>query len=64
MHTFEVSNILGDFCVTRIQQAIMCLDVEAQVKINRDENRITVFSDQSPKMLREALSDSGFPALA
>ncbi|WP_115719903.1 heavy-metal-associated domain-containing protein [Gallaecimonas mangrovi] len=64
MYTFKVSNILGDHCVSRIQQAIMVGDAEAQVRIDRDENQITIVSSQSRKALSEALSDTGFPALA
>ncbi|EKE75676.1 heavy-metal-associated domain-containing protein [Gallaecimonas xiamenensis] len=64
MYTFRVSNILGDHCVSRIQQAILVADAEAQVRINRDHNQVTIVSNQSRKALSEALTDTGFPALA
>lgn len=63
MYTFKVRNILGDHCVSRIQQAIMTGDAEAQVRIDRDENRITIISNQSRNQLAQALRGTGFPAL-
>ncbi|WKE66192.1 copper chaperone [Gallaecimonas kandeliae] len=63
MYHFQVRNILGDHCVSRIQQAVLTRDAEALLRVDRDHNQITIISDQSRQAFSQVLEDSGYPAL-
>lgn len=59
-HVFTVDGMSCGHCVKAITQAIRALDPQAQVRVDLDERRVEVESDQSRVALADAIRDEGY----
>ncbi len=59
-HTFTVTGMTCGHCEKAVQQAIRTLDPQAQVQIDRAQNRVEVESSQPREALAEAIADEGY----
>jgi copper chaperone len=59
-HTFTVTGMTCGHCEKAVQQAIRTLDPQAEVQIDRAQNRVQVQSSQSREALAEAIADEGY----
>lgn len=59
-HTFTVTGMTCGHCEKAVQQAIRTLDPQAQVQIDRAQNRVQVESSQAREALAEAIADEGY----
>lgn len=59
-HTFTVTGMTCGHCEKAVQQAIRTLDPQAQVQIDRAQNRVQVESSASHEALAEAIADEGY----
>ena len=59
-HTFTVTGMTCGHCEKAVQQAIRTLDPNAQVQIDRAQNRVDVESSQTREALAEAIADEGY----
>ena len=59
-HTFTVTGMTCGHCEKAVQQAIRTLDPNAQVQIDRTQNRVDVESSQTREALAEAIADEGY----
>jgi copper chaperone len=62
--TFEVTGITCGHCEKAVTRAIQQVDPQAQVKIDRSQNRIDVQSEQPRETLARAIADEGYAVAA
>jgi copper chaperone len=59
-HIFNVKGMSCGHCEKAVTQAIRTLDPQAQVQIDRQQDRVQVQSDQSRESLATAIADEGY----
>jgi copper chaperone len=59
-HTFEVHGMSCGHCEKAVQAAIQRIDPDAQVRIDRAQNRVEVHSAQERDRLAEAIREEGY----
>lgn len=62
--TFEVTGMTCGHCEKAVTRAIQQLDPQAQVKINRSQNRVDVQSVQPREALARAIAEEGYAVAA
>jgi copper chaperone len=58
--TFLVTGMTCGHCEKAVTRALRQLDPQAQVKIDRDQSRVDVISQQSREALAKAIADEGY----
>lgn len=59
-HTFNVKGMSCGHCEKAVTQAIRTLDPQAQVQIDRQQERVQVQSTHSREALAHAIADEGY----
>jgi copper chaperone len=59
-HIFNVKGMSCGHCEKAVTQAIRTLDPQAQVQIDRQQDRVQVQSDQNRESLATAIADEGY----
>ena len=59
-HIFNVKGMSCGHCEKAVTQAIHTLDPQAQVQIDRQQERVQVQSEQSRDTLAAAIADEGY----
>lgn len=59
-HTLTVTGMTCGHCEMTVTRAIQRIDPEAQVKIDRSQNRVEVQSRQTQEALSRAISEEGY----
>lgn len=59
-HTFNVKGMSCGHCEKAVTQAIRTVDPQAQVQIDRQEERVQVQSTHSREALAHAIADEGY----
>jgi copper chaperone len=59
-HIFNVKGMSCGHCEKAVTQAIRTLDPQAQVQIDRQQDRVQVQSDQSRESLATVIADEGY----
>lgn len=62
--TFEVTGMTCGHCEKAVTRAIQQLDPQAQVKIDRNQNRVDVQSEQPREALARAIAEEGYAVAA
>jgi len=62
--TFEVTGMTCGHCEKAVTRAIQQLDPQAQVKIDRSQNRVEVQSEQPRETLARAIAEEGYAVAA
>lgn len=62
--TFEVTGMTCGHCEKAVTRAIQQLDPQAQVKIDRSQNRVDVQSEQPREALAQAIAEEGYAVAA
>ncbi len=62
--TFEVTGMTCGHCEKAVTRAIQQLDPQAQVKIDRSQNRVDVQSVQPREALAQAIAEEGYAVAA
>ena len=62
--TFEVTGMTCGHCEKAVTRAIQQLDAQAQVKIDRGQNRVDVQSEQPREALARAIAEEGYAVAA
>jgi copper chaperone len=62
--TFTVTGMTCGHCEKAVTQAIRSLDPQAQVRIDRAQNRVEVESSQPREALAAAISEEGYQVQA
>jgi copper chaperone len=62
--TFEVTGMTCGHCEKAVTRAIQQLDPQAQVKIDRGQNRVDVQSEQPREALARAIAEEGYAVAA
>ena len=57
---FEVTGMTCGHCEKAVTQAIRQLDPQAQVKIDRSQNKVEVQSQQPREALAKAIAEEGY----
>lgn len=63
-HQFDVQGMTCGHCERAVIQAIQTLDPQAQVQIDRSQNRVNVESDQARSALAKAIQEEGYVVTA
>jgi len=58
--TFTVTGMTCGHCEKSVTQAIKTLDPQAQVVIDRSQNRVEVQSEQAREKIAEAIAEEGY----
>lgn len=61
---FEVSGMTCGHCEKAVTRAITRVDANAQVKIDRSQNRVEIESEQPRESLAQAISEEGYDVKA
>ena len=61
-HTFEVQGMTCGHCEMAVKKAVMRLDPQARVDIDRSHNRVVVQSEQTRDALAHAITEEGYDA--
>jgi copper chaperone len=61
-HTFEVQGMTCGHCEMAVKKAVMRLDPQALVDIDRSHNRVVVQSEQTRDALAHAITEEGYDA--
>ena len=61
-HTFEVQGMTCGHCEMAVKKAVMRLDPQARVDIDRSHNRVVVQSEQARDALAHAITEEGYEA--
>lgn len=64
MHNFQVPDMSCGGCLGAVTRAVQKLDPQAHVEGNLETRTVSIKSDQSETLLREALEKAGYPAQA
>ncbi|MDQ1260728.1 MAG: copper chaperone [Pseudomonadota bacterium] len=59
-HQFEVQGMTCGHCERAVTSAIQQLDPQAQVRIDRAQNRVDVDSSQPREVLATAIAEEGY----
>ncbi len=59
-HTFNVKGMSCGHCEKAVTQAIRSVDPQAQVQIDRQQERVQVQSTHSREALAHAIADEGY----
>lgn len=59
-HTFNVKGMSCGHCEKAVTQAIRAVDPQAQVQIDRQQERVQVQSTHSREALAHAIADEGY----
>ena len=59
-HTFTVTGMTCGHCERAVQTAIKTLDPQAEVRIDRAQNRVDVDSSQPREALAAAIAEEGY----
>lgn len=59
-HTFNVKGMSCGHCEKAVTQAIRTVDPQAQVQIDRQQERVQVQSTHSRETLAHAIADEGY----
>ena len=59
-HLFTVEGMTCGHCEKAVTKALVTLDPQAQVIIDRTHNSVTVSSEQPRETLRQAIADEGY----
>lgn len=59
-HQLTVSGMTCGHCEKAVLQAIRSVDPQAQVKIDRTQNRVEIASAQARAVLVQAIADEGY----
>lgn len=59
-HTYTVQGMTCGHCEKAVTRAITQVDPQAQVKIDRSQNRVEVESAQGREALAKAIADEGY----
>ena len=60
-HRFTVTGMTCGHCEKAVTQALRSLDPQAQVRIDRTQNRVEVDSELPRAALARAIADEGYP---
>lgn len=63
-HVFEVDGMTCDHCEKAVTKALLALDPQASVAINRLQNEVRVLSETARDTLAQAIVDEGYRVLA
>ena len=61
-HTFQVQGMTCSHCEMAVKKAVMRLDPQALVDIDRSHNRVVVQSEQTRDALAHAITEEGYDA--
>ena len=59
-HLFTVEGMTCGHCEKAVTKALVTLDPQAQVIIDRTQNSVTVNSEQPRETLRQVIADEGY----
>ncbi|MBM3386216.1 MAG: heavy-metal-associated domain-containing protein [Betaproteobacteria bacterium] len=59
-HTFTVSGMSCGHCEMAVRRALRQLDPQAEVTIDRAQNRVDVQSEQPREALAQAIAEEGY----
>jgi copper chaperone len=59
-HQFEVKGMTCGHCENAVKKALLRLDPKASIDIVRQENKVTVHSEQTRATLAEAIAEEGY----
>lgn len=59
-HTFDVQGMTCGHCEMAVKKAVMRLDPQAQIDIDRSQNRVVVQSEQPHESLAHVIADEGY----
>lgn len=62
--TFTVTGMTCDHCEKAVTRAVKQLDPQAQISIDRPQNRVDVVSDQPRETLARAIAQEGYSVAA
>jgi copper chaperone len=62
--TFTVTGMTCGHCEKAVLQAIKALDPQAQVRIDRSQNRVDVESTQPRQAIAQAIAEEGYAVAA
>ncbi len=62
--TFEVSGMTCGHCEKAVTRAIKQVDPQAEVHIDRSQNKVEVQSQQSREILAKAIAEEGYVVAA
>jgi copper chaperone len=62
--TFTVQGMTCGHCEKAVTSAIKTLDPQAQVRIDRSQNRVEVDTTQAPDAVAEAIREEGYTVVA
>lgn len=62
--TFTVTGMTCGHCEKSVKQAILTLDPQAQVTIDRSQNHVEVDSSQAREKIAEAIAEEGYTVAA
>lgn len=63
-HVFEVDGMTCAHCEKAVTKALLALDPQASVAINRLQNEVRVLSETARDTLAQAIVDEGYRVLA
>ena len=63
-HVFTVDGMTCAHCEKAITQALLALDPQASVAINRSQNEVCVLSEKTRDALAQTIVDEGYRVLA
>jgi len=58
--TFTVTGMTCGHCEKAVTRALQQVDPQAQVKIDRNANKVEVVSDQAREALAQAIAEQGY----
>lgn len=59
-HTFDVQGMTCGHCEMTVKKAVMRLDPQAQIDIDRSHNRVVVQSEQPHESLAHVIANEGY----
>jgi copper chaperone len=59
-HTFEVQGMTCGHCEMAVKKAVMRLDPQAHIEIDRNHNKVVVQSEQAREALAHAIAEEGY----
>ena len=63
-HVFTVTGMTCGHCEKAVTRAITQADAQAQVKIDRSQNKVEVESDAAREALAQAITEEGYAVAA
>ena len=59
-HTFDVQGMTCGHCEMAVKKAVMRLDPQAHIDIDRGHNKVVVQSEQTRESVAHAITDEGY----